>query len=413
MAAVFCLWGNALTLAQDEPDTKGAKGISAAAIFVKGHYVYLLDAYVTDAGGTNSWLHILDIEDDSDIEECAKIGINKGRDVFVTGDYMYVITDGGLIKFDVSDPCDPDSLGFGQYNVSFATDLYVTDDLAYVASDNKGVFVWDLDNLSAYPEWWPPPSGSPQGIHVRGPYAYIACEALTLWIRDMGDSTNYTVDTTDWSYDVYNVGLEDTNRALTYVGAGSHIWAWETTDPEDLYMKGSADHGGPVCQSVHVTGDWVYRLGSSNKVEVYPLEYDGPDRDTTFAAPALLYDFHVIHEHYKRGQMIPIYGSAHIFGAYRDSDTLALWVYNPSPRIHRVNGFTYGDVNEDGNVNLGDVVCLINYTSRGYNGSVTDLDAADVNCDGEINTYDVEYLCEYLWGGGPAPGLDCDFYNDW
>jgi hypothetical protein len=413
MATLFCLWAVADAPAQDGPGVKPGKGTRAAAIFVKGHYAYVLDAYVTDPGGTNSWLHIINIEDINDIEECAKLGIRRGRDIFVAGDSMYVATDMGLIKYDVTDPCDPESLDFGQHNCSIVTELYVTDNDAYASSDAQGVFVWDVSGSLGTPEWWTPPSGSPQGIHVRLPYAYIACEALSLWSRHIPDSTDYEVDTTDWSYDAYNVGLEDTSRALSYEAAGSHIRAWDTTDPSDPSCKGSDDEGGPACQTVHVTGDWVYRLGSSNQVEVYPVEYGAPNLDTSYTVPGTLYDFHVIHERYMGGPAIPRYGSAHIFGVYRSSDTAALWIYSPSWRTQRVNGFKYGDVNKDGTVNISDALLINWYVRLGYNGLVKDLDAADVNCDGEINTYDYDYLAAYLWQHGPAPGADCDFYNDW
>jgi hypothetical protein len=389
------------------------KGTSAAAIFVKGHYAYLLDAYVTDPGGTNSWLHILDIEDDGDIEECARLGIRQGRGVFVAGDSMYVITDGGLVKYDVTDPCDPDSLYFDQYRCFIGTDMYLTDDYAYVSIDPNSVEVWDISEGIDRQDPWSPPAGSPQGIHVRGPYAYIACESLNIWIRNIGTSTDYEVEAVGTSYDVYNVGLEDTNRAITYEAASSFIRAWDTTDPEDVSSLGQYNSSGPVCQSVHATGDWVYRLGDSYKVEVFPVEYDTPSRHTSYTAPGQLLDFHVVHEHYTRGLIDPVWGSAHVFGIYRDSDTVALWIYNPTGREQRVDGFEYGDVNKDGNINISDVLLLGYYVFQGYNGSVKDLDAADVNCDGEINSYDCDYLAEYLWSSGPAPGLDCDFYDDW
>ncbi len=75
-------------------------------------------------------------------------------------------------------------------------------------------------------------------------------------------------------------------------------------------------------------------------------------------------------------------------------------------------GFTYflaGDVTNDGVVDLGDVVYLINYLFRG--GSPPQIWATgDLNCDGVIDVGDVVFLINYLYRDGPAPPL-CDPKN--
>lgn len=54
-----------------------------------------------------------------------------------------------------------------------------------------------------------------------------------------------------------------------------------------------------------------------------------------------------------------------------------------------------GDVNQDGEVNITDVVCLVNYLLTG-DGTGIDLVAADVNCDGEINITDAVTLLNLI-----------------
>jgi hypothetical protein len=61
-----------------------------------------------------------------------------------------------------------------------------------------------------------------------------------------------------------------------------------------------------------------------------------------------------------------------------------------------------GDANDDGLVNLGDAVYLLNYLFKGGlppapNG------AGDTNDDGVVNLGDVVYLLNYLFKGGPPP----------
>jgi serine protease AprX len=61
-----------------------------------------------------------------------------------------------------------------------------------------------------------------------------------------------------------------------------------------------------------------------------------------------------------------------------------------------------GDVNGDGEVDIGDVIYLVNYLFSG--GSAPNpLFLGDVNCDELVNIEDVIYLVNYLFLGGPEP----------
>lgn len=411
-AASFCLLMTNEIQAQDGSGAKKGKGIRASAIFVQGHYAFLLDSYVTDPSGINSWLHIIEIEDDENPQECQCLHLHQAKDVFVGGQFMYIATDAGLVKYDVSDPCDPESLDYSYSSGGVVTDLYVTGDAAYVSFDPSGVLVWDVSDSLEVPDVWFVPAGSPQGIHVRGPYAYVAAETLDLWIRDINTETDYKVEGPDISEDAYNISFTDSNVSLTYV-AGSYLRVLDTTDPEDVSLVGQTNRGGPIRQVVHVTGDWVYRIGNADKVEVYEVDYGNPILHTTYKGPGRIDDIHVVHECYWRGPIPPVSGRTHIFGVYPNADTVALWIHTPPLKKQRIESYRYGDVNEDGIINISDQLLLNYYVVNGYNGVIDNLDAADVNCDGEVNTDDCDYLSEYLWGGGPVPGADCDFYRFW
>jgi hypothetical protein len=68
---------------------------------------------------------------------------------------------------------------------------------------------------------------------------------------------------------------------------------------------------------------------------------------------------------------------------------------------------TCGDVNNDGIVNLGDVVYLITYVYKGGPAPVPLLCVGDVNHDGIVNLGDVVYMITYLYKGGPPPNPNC------
>lgn len=61
-----------------------------------------------------------------------------------------------------------------------------------------------------------------------------------------------------------------------------------------------------------------------------------------------------------------------------------------------------GDVNGDGQVDVGDIVFLLNYV---YNGGVAPvpLQLGDVNCDGHVDFADAVYLVKYDFKNGMAP----------
>lgn len=61
-----------------------------------------------------------------------------------------------------------------------------------------------------------------------------------------------------------------------------------------------------------------------------------------------------------------------------------------------------GDVNNDGVVNILDIIFLIDYKFKG--GPAPEIMAsADVNSDGVINILDIIYLIDYKFKGGPEP----------
>lgn len=71
---------------------------------------------------------------------------------------------------------------------------------------------------------------------------------------------------------------------------------------------------------------------------------------------------------------------------------------------------TRGDANNDGRINIGDPVYLINYIYKGGPEPQPDTATGDADCDGAVSMGDVVYLKNYIFFGGAPPGL-CYIYD--
>ncbi len=77
--------------------------------------------------------------------------------------------------------------------------------------------------------------------------------------------------------------------------------------------------------------------------------------------------------------------------------------------INKYVGFGRGDVNNDGVIDLRDLVRLSNYVANGTNGPEPFLHLGDVNNDGAVDGLDCSYLAAYYFMGGPPPKSDFMF----
>lgn len=79
---------------------------------------------------------------------------------------------------------------------------------------------------------------------------------------------------------------------------------------------------------------------------------------------------------------------------------------DPTLKLSRFSSDHTGDVNEDGLIDLADVVMLINFLFKG--GIAPDpMSLGDPNSDCVVTVSDVIYLINYLFKNGSAPGIGC------
>lgn len=78
------------------------------------------------------------------------------------------------------------------------------------------------------------------------------------------------------------------------------------------------------------------------------------------------------------------------------------WIFQVGP------GYLFGDANNDGRVNVTDVVYLINYLFNDGPEPRPLWIVGDVNCDIKVDVVDVVYLINYLFQEGPEPCNPCE-----
>ncbi len=69
--------------------------------------------------------------------------------------------------------------------------------------------------------------------------------------------------------------------------------------------------------------------------------------------------------------------------------------------------YRFGDANDDGVIDIGDVVYLINYLYKSGPEPLPLWIVGDVNCDLVVDIGDVVYLINYLYKNGPEPCNPC------
>jgi hypothetical protein len=70
--------------------------------------------------------------------------------------------------------------------------------------------------------------------------------------------------------------------------------------------------------------------------------------------------------------------------------------------VSDICGYTCGNANGDGSLNVGDAVFVINYIFKS-GPAPSPLQAGDANCDSHNNVGDAVYLINYIFKSGPHP----------
>ncbi len=129
--------------------------------------------------------------------------------------------------------------------------------------------------------------------------------------------------------------------------------------------------------------------GDSDFTGVPPyFVYDGIECTTLTTATFMMPDS--VDENVEHFWRVTAYDGA---GNRSASSELYSFIYVP---------YICGDTNEDNDITIGDVLCLIGYVF-GVNPCEPNLNASDVNNDGSVNVGDAIFLINYIFKDGPPP----------
>lgn len=196
--------------------------------------------------------------------------------------------------------------------------------------------------------------------------------------------------TTDQDNNVYLVG-ESANDYITIKCYPDGDIAWEQS-----YDGPANEQDVARCVALDDSAN-VYVAGTSNGIDTrgdYAIVKYDPDGNELWVRR---YNVERDHEDGVRGLAVTGKGAVYVTGYGHVNNEGSNYV------TLKYVQFLRGDVDDDGEVNLVDVVFLIEYVLRSGPPPVLILQVGDVNCDGDVNTIDLVYLVNYLFKDGPAP----------
>jgi len=242
---------------------------SASRVVVSGDIAYIVERRILNGQGSiGGGLRIVDISDPENPEEIGYYDESIGgiSDVSVSGDYAYVV-DRDLITIDISDPENMHEVD--RYDtVGSASEVEVMGDYAFVAED---YYDWHLN------QWFPSGfsvfsirrPGRPimtgycetyldfhSSMTISGDHAFISHPYVGLYIFNIADPRRPR------GVGNYKAGGEITDIAVSgdyaYVAKGRKGFGVVTIhDPEFPVEIGSIETEGPIV-SVIVSGDYAY-----------------------------------------------------------------------------------------------------------------------------------------------------------
>ncbi len=161
-------------------------GWSAQRIYASGNFLYVLDS---------EGFEILDIGDPLHPKRLSLIKLESPKEMFVDGNIVYITDYAELLAVDVSDPSNPKILNRFYKDMAYAGDIFVSDDIAYVAGGWNGMVLVDASspsNLKWISTVNPSKGGYVESIAVLGSYAYVSVSDEGVYAVDVSNPSDPT-----------------------------------------------------------------------------------------------------------------------------------------------------------------------------------------------------------------------------
>lgn len=182
--------------------------------------------------------------------------LNSGWEIHVSHPIAGVVGSAGLYLVDVSDSSSPARIGF--YELDYAEDVFIVDNLAFVCTFDQGLHILDITTpsfpweISSWPEV--PAGETYEGIWVHQGKAYLLCQTTDgnarLDILDVGNPT-HPVKTGSFSA----IGRFDHVSVIdqtAYLTDGDRLLIVDVTDVYNPQYRGSVGTSTRFCATSHI-----------------------------------------------------------------------------------------------------------------------------------------------------------------
>ncbi|MCK5125767.1 MAG: hypothetical protein KAR42_05890 [candidate division Zixibacteria bacterium] len=386
-------------------------------------FMSLKDSLITIV--QDKWLWFYNINDPSDLPRYSFLReYNRNNKVILVGDTAY-LAGKHFAALDISNPGEnPEFLG--GCHLGFTVDFTMEGNYAFVTGRDSTVRTIDVTDAAnpviidtlLMPTWV-------YNITSYGNYLYVTAYGDNLYIIDASDPSALTIanSLTGLSYS----DLLEVHDGFLYI---DDVKIFALTDPLNPGLLGS-DFGSGFLTDVAFDSIWAcYSVAYSEPYMGAFTIFNIEDREN----PIFIFEMYIGPELASVSIDYPWafltdYGSTNIylvnFSDPENPDTAIVFSYENDfySSTTLQSGYLYaagsrgltvlkyssicGDMNGDGELNIGDPVYLIGWIFKGGPPPI-DIEMADANCDGQVNIADAVYVINYIFRSGPAPCAGCE-----
>ncbi len=193
----------------------------------------------------------------ADLSPVGQVG-GQAYDISVTGQYAYVGSGPSFSIYDISDPTQPERVGYAMLPDK-VLGVHVVGDYAYLVTE--GYFyvlsIADKNHPSVVGECVI--TGTGQGLDVVGNYAYVVTWSVGLQTISLADPANPAVVDMDSFYYGRKVRVSDGH---VYVASNGGLYIFSLADPANPSQVGTyTPTDGSAVWDVRIVGQYAYAVG--------------------------------------------------------------------------------------------------------------------------------------------------------